>query len=54
MLEDRLSVLLLRLPGHRWSRQSEAGELVPDWADAEGTIPITSGASEPTAAERLL
>ena len=42
LLEDRLSVLVLRLLGHRWPRQIEAGEPVPSWADADGIIPLTA------------
>ncbi|MEI7768475.1 MAG: BREX-1 system adenine-specific DNA-methyltransferase PglX [Chloroflexales bacterium] len=53
LLEDRLSVLTLRLLGHRWPRQIEAGEPVPDWADEDGIIPLTPGAGQPTLAERL-
>ena len=53
MLEDRLSVLVLRLLGHRWPRQIEAGEPVPDWADHDGVIPLTAGTGEPTVADRL-
>ncbi|HUT03738.1 MAG TPA: Eco57I restriction-modification methylase domain-containing protein, partial [bacterium] len=30
--EDYVSVLTLRLLGHRWPKQIEAGEPVPDWA----------------------
>ena len=53
LLEDRLSVLVLRLLGHRWPRQLEAGEPVPSWADRDGIIPLTPGAGELTVAERL-
>lgn len=53
LLEDRLSVLVLRLLGHRWPKQVEAGEPVPEWADGDGIIPLTSGAGEATVAERL-
>ena len=53
LLEDRLSVLVLRLLGHRWPRQLEAGEPVPSWADRDGIIPLTPGAGESTVAERL-
>ena len=53
LLEDRLSVLVLRLLGHRWPRQVEAGEAVPAWADGDGIIPLTAGAGEPALAERL-
>ncbi|MCG8353848.1 MAG: BREX-1 system adenine-specific DNA-methyltransferase PglX, partial [Chloroflexales bacterium] len=52
--EDRLSVIVLRLLGHRWPQQIEAGELVPDWADADGIIPISGGApGRPTLTERV-
>ena len=53
LLEDRLSVLTLRLLGHRWPKQIEAGEPVPDWADADGIVPLTPGAGQATLAERL-
>jgi hypothetical protein len=53
LLEDRLSVLVLRLLGHRWPKQIEAGEPVPTWADQDGIIPITAGTGETTLAERL-
>jgi hypothetical protein len=53
LLEDRLSVLVLRLLGHRWPKQIEAGEAVPTWADADGIIPLSEGAGEETLAARL-
>ena len=53
LLEDRLSVLVLRLLGHRWPKQLEAGEPVPDWSDRDGIIPLLPGAGETTLAERL-
>jgi hypothetical protein len=53
LLEDRLSVIVLRLLGHRWPRQIEAGEPVPHWADRDGIIPISGGAGEQTLAERV-
>lgn len=53
LLEDHLNVLVLRLLGHRWPRQVEAGEAVPAWADADGIIPLTAGTGEPALAERL-
>ncbi|MEI6043520.1 MAG: hypothetical protein WCS37_03905, partial [Chloroflexota bacterium] len=45
--------LVLRLLGHRWPKQIEAGEPVPEWADKDGIIPLISGAGESTLAERL-
>ena len=53
LLEDRLSVLVLRLLGHRWPRQIAAGEPPPAWADADGIIPLTPGPGETPLAERV-
>jgi len=53
LLEDRLSVLVLRLLGYRWPRQIEAGEPVPSWADPDGIIPLTAVAGEASLAERV-
>jgi hypothetical protein len=53
MLEDRLSVLILRLLGHRWPRQIEAGEPVPTWAERSGILPLVGGTGRTTLAERL-
>ena len=52
-LEDHLSVLVLRLLGHRWPKQLEAGEPVPAWADSDGIIPLLPGTGERTLADRL-
>jgi len=53
LLEDRLSVLVLRLLGHRWPKQLEAGEPVPTWADEHGIIPLVPGTGRATLAERV-
>ena len=53
LLEDRLSVLVLRLSGHRWPKQLEAGERAPDWADSDGIIPLVSVTGEVTLAEQV-
>ena len=53
VLEDRLSVIVLRVLGHRWPRQFEAGEPVPPWADSDGIIPLTPIVGETSLAERL-
>jgi hypothetical protein len=37
------TVSALRILGHRWPKQVEAREPAPDWADAEGIIPLTEG-----------
>ena len=43
----------MKLLGHRWPRQIEAEEAVPDWADSDGIIPLTSTASEPVLVDRV-
>jgi len=53
IIADRFMVTILRVLGHRWPKQIEAGEPVPEWADADGIIPLTSGAGEETLLERL-
>ena len=53
LLEDRLSVIVLRLLGHRWPKQIEAGEPVPPWADPDGIIPLTPGSGDAPLAERV-
>src|SRR6266849_5805021 len=53
LLEDRLSVLILRLLGHRWPKQLETGESIPAWADSDGIIPIVEGTGEATLAEQV-
>ncbi len=50
---DQLTVTILRLLGHRWPRQVEAGEAVPEWADQDGIIPITAGTQEATLSDRV-
>jgi hypothetical protein len=42
VLADQYTVIVLRLLGHRWPRQVEAGEPVPDWADPDGIIPLVA------------
>lgn len=51
--EDLFTVMILRLLGHRWPKQIESGEPVPDWADADGIIPLTAGTGQPTLLERV-
>jgi hypothetical protein len=53
LLEDRLSVLVLRLLGHRWPKQIEAGEPVPDWEDRDGIISLVTGTGKATLAEQV-
>ena len=51
--EDWFTDLALRLLGHRWPRQIEAGESIPAWADADGIIPLTEATGEPTLLDRV-
>jgi len=53
LLEDRLCVLVLRLLGHRWPKQLEAGELVPAWASSDGIIPLVARTGEASLAEQV-
>lgn len=48
---DHFTVMILRLLGHRWPKQIEAGEPVPPWADEDGIIPITEDCCEKTLLE---
>jgi len=52
-VKDRFTVLILRLLGHRWPKQIEVGEPVPDWADNDGIIPLTELTDRSTLYVRL-
>jgi len=54
LTEDRFGVLVLRMLGHRWPKQIEVGDPLPDWADSDGVIPLSAGSTEPTLAARVL
>lgn len=43
LTEDRFTVAVLRLLGHRWPKQIEANKPVPPWAEPGGIVPITGG-----------
>jgi len=53
LLEDRLSIIVLLLLGHRWPKQLEAGEPVPRWADQDGIIPFQACTGEIALADRV-
>lgn len=53
LLEDRLSVIVVRLLGHRWPKQLEADEPVPDWADQDGIISLLPSSGEASLADRV-
>jgi hypothetical protein len=52
-VEDYFTVMILRLLGHRWPTQIEAGEPMTDWADPDGIIPLTYGTDERTLLDRV-
>jgi hypothetical protein len=52
-VEDYVSVTVLRLLGHRWPKEIEAGDRLPAWADPDGIIPLTEGVGEPTILQRV-
>jgi hypothetical protein len=52
-IEDYVSVLVLRLLGHRWPRETESGDPAPAWTDLYGIVPITSAREEPTLLSRV-
>jgi hypothetical protein len=53
LTEDRFTVLVLRLLGHRWPKQLETGDPLPAWTDQDGVIPLTSGGGETPLIERV-
>lgn len=50
---DYFFALVLRILGHRWPKQYETNEPVPDWSDRDGIIPITDGTQESTLLDRV-
>jgi len=50
---DRFTVMILHLLGHRWPKQIESGEPVPDWSVSDGIIPLTEGINEHTLLARV-
>src|SRR5436853_985884 len=53
ILEDRLSVLILRLLGYRWSSQIETDELVSQWTEPNSIIPLVNGTDKATVTEQV-
>ncbi len=51
--QNRFTVLVLRLLGHRWPKQIEAGEDLPAWADPDGVIPLAAGGGETPLIDRV-
>ena len=50
---DRFTVIILQLLGHRWPKQIETNEPIPDWADQDGIIPLTDVTNEQTLLNRV-
>lgn len=53
LVEDYLTVTVLRLLGHQWPREVEGHETAPAWADKNGIIPLTEGTREPSLISRV-
>lgn len=51
--EDRVTTLVLRILGHRWPHQVDAGEELPSWADRDGIIPLSGGTGRPSTEGRI-
>jgi hypothetical protein len=52
-VSDHFSVMVLRVLGHRWPKQVEAGEPIPEWAEPAGIIPITEGTGRESLISRV-
>jgi len=52
-VSDHFSIMILRMLGHRWPRQVEAGEPIPEWADPAGIIAITEGTGRESLISRV-
>ncbi|NIM13882.1 MAG: BREX-1 system adenine-specific DNA-methyltransferase PglX [Candidatus Aminicenantes bacterium] len=50
---DDIMIYILCLLGHRWPKQIEDIEPIPEWADVDGIIPLTEGTNEQTLSERV-
>jgi hypothetical protein len=52
-VEDYCTVMILHLLGHRWPKQIETGEPIPEWAAPDGIIPLTDGTQQSTLLDRV-
>ncbi len=52
-VEGFMSILVLRLLGHRWPREIVSGEPAPAWANLDGIVPITWARDEPALLSRV-
>jgi len=53
LTKDRFTALILRLLGHRWPKQIEEEEVLPEWSDDDGIIPMMEGTEESTLYQHL-
>jgi len=53
LMQDRLTVWILQLLGHRWPRQIEGHEPAVEVGVRDGIVPLTERVGEPTLAMRL-
>lgn len=51
--EDHMSVMVLRLLGHRWPREVESREAAPAWADSDEIVPTSEGTRETSLLARV-
>ncbi len=52
-VSDHFTAMVLRMLGHRWPKQVEAGEAIPEWAEPSGIIPVTEGAGAENLISRM-
>jgi len=50
---DKITVVIIRLLGHRYPKHIEIDKPISDWADSDGIIPLTPLAKEKTLFERV-
>lgn len=53
LIADQFTIAILHLLGHRWPKQIEKAEPVPEWSDPDGIVPLTDGTSEPNLLNRI-
>ncbi|MFC1596346.1 Eco57I restriction-modification methylase domain-containing protein [Planctomycetota bacterium] len=53
LLAKEVEMAAVRLLGHRWPKQIEAGDPAAEWVDPDGIIPLTEGTDESTLLERV-
>jgi hypothetical protein len=54
LIEDRFTLLVLRMLGRQWPKELNSNEPPPLWVDLDGVIPLSSGSNEPSLATRVI